>query len=1307
MPFAPHSCFPAIGAAAWTCRNAGILLLAFTLHPSPSHAKARLVVDQQQILHQKMLRGYGSLAGRWTEYHNAAGRKSSLLMLYSPSPEKASLALGKYNSDLYNLGPVIHDSLSFGSRTVPISDAGEQGSIAAFRQGPTTYIVAAEDRADLVRLLRLTPLAAPGPVDFIGGAVPVYLNFFDKYGWGFYYDLYDTPPGQELTYDHRQDYDFAKKNGVTMHFEAGANYSDTAEGIVAWPKFEAGVDMARQRDIPAYVAAFGKSGPLWLHNIYPFDEGFTMPDFVGRLYGPGFDAGAYGPFMPMWSSREGENVQLNMLAPIVRKYSKYPNVAEFMEPHEEIEHSTPAIFADYGPVADAAYQGFLRGRYGSPQAVDGRWYGGAGKIRQWSDVRAPEVASFLGWGPGAFDLKGVWRISPDSALTPAALTRWDAPDLDDSKWAQLMAPGDDRAIFRPASRNPGIFRRTFDLPAGDLNRLKTGGGGKVYLYIWDLEGASQNALEAALNGTSVGKFTNPSYDSSWCSFEVSAALKGGANQLSLHLPWGELCYKIYLSSHPPHCYPDLSPGEDARWVDFRDFTTWSRGDSIRRGDEMIRREDKDRFIRQDSPYGEFDVEKSTAEDFGSQFHDTGAMAGFWYDVLPSMARSSGLPTTAEAGNAAHNPPELKKFFGRWSTEGLNGIDYFQKMGDIQWDPTMRAWFEANQPLVHLFGKYHAPRAQVAVLQGEESAHLTGFPWNKINSDVLWQNRRGPLGVLFQLPCPRDLVVENDFERGNADRYHVIIADNNFIMDAALLAQIEKWVRAGGIFITYGHTGQHSPLAANTWPISRLTGYRVVGPENGLEYRAIAGQPVLRNPIWSTKDADGGPHRMGGDGLRLQKVAPECKNVLAWEKDQGVALGVRPLGKGFVIAGGTVFSGGPNGSAAVILPDLLSWCGVKVGLPTAEGCRVASYVSNSGLYDVTVLWGEGVKTQTTTSLHAPDAASETMQDVSTGATITGTMTNGAVAYDGLPIGPDETRAFLSPRHAIAAAPFEWLLLQRDWWQGTRKPAPAPPYPVFPNTLDLTMDNAFSPVPAGATDLTPYVGAKVDDQAWKRLDFGIWSAAYPNVTRGVFRKKFVIPARWKDGQSWLWINAWDAVNFRPPYRNQVFLDGTLIEHSQALYDTMIGDFTKQLTPGPHLLAVVSEGSTSLNGLISNVWVEHLPEPTLRQSLAGSWGNGIVVPGNVNLAGARRTFTPLPAGKGKTVMLWEDGAYPIASILINGRWLSRSYGLTRGTHFRMNLTPYIKWGQENDIELRPTYAQPFDVKTVEVRYYEPGTL
>ena len=1281
---------------------AAILLATHPALADQPATRPAFSVIRENTLSAKPLRGYGSLAGHFTEYATTAGKHASLTMIQSPSPALAAIVLAKYNSDLRELGDITESNLTCETQTVPIAVTANQGAIAAFRRGDMVTIAAADDPADLEGLLAISPLRQAGQIDFAGGKVPVYLDMFDQYGFSVGYGGW-LPPGKGWEaydqYDYRQDFAFAKQYHIVLHHEAEANSLDTGEGVIDWPRFEANVDLARQSGIPSYLGTWAKTGPPWLMNRHPEEMQMQMPDYVGGFSGPGYEGLSYGPAPFSWTARDAQDDLLAMLAQVVRKYAHYENVTAFLEPHEEAPIDTVSVMADYGPVADAAYRNFLAEKYRTPAAVAQRWQ--AAGIQGWEDIHVPELASFLGWGPGAVDLKGEWRIAPDASLSRAELGRWRLPDLDDTQWERLRAPGDDRAMFRPPTRAPAIFRRTFNLPAAELNRLKAGGDGHIYLYVWDMEHGIGQTVEASLNGVSAGSFKNPAYTSSWCAFEVAGQLQAGTNLVALHLPWGELSYKIYLSPRAPRCYPDLAPGEDARWVDFRDFTTWAWANSVRRGMEMIRREDPNRFINLPAPDSAADAEKALAEDFGGEFHNTGYMSVSWQTKLPALMRSSGLPFTLEPGAGFKDLAELKDHFGRWLTEGVNGVDYIPDLRDIRQDPAMLDWFVKHQALVHLFGKYHGRPAAVAILNGDESRRLTDFPWDKFTNDLNWGGAREFLQADQTVPGPCDLILDTDFARGNADKYRVILDDNTRIMDDDLIARIEQWVRAGGIFITYGHSGQHSPLAANTWPIARLTGYQVAGETDNGSYRAIPGQTMLRGPSWTTRDARGQLHQFKhGFGLFLKKMAPECRDVLTWDNGQGIAMGIRPLGRGYVIADAC-------GTPPEVWPDILRWCGAPVAPVTAEACRTGRFLSNNGLDEVLVLWGEKITNTAPVTLTVGDCPDDTLRDLAGGAAIKGASANHTIVFRQLELNPLETRALAVPRHAIATAPLEWLNLQRNWWQGTRTPAPAPPNPRYPNTLDLTRDCAFSPVPENARDLQPWVGAGVEDQTWPRMDLGIWSAADPEIKRGVFRKRFEVPQNWTDGQTWIWLQGWNAITLRPPYRARMFLDGKLIWHPAAdRYDNLVAELSSRLQPGSHVLALETSGNTTMNGFLGNAWLEHLPAPNLCQSLAGNWGPGIDLPGAGRLDGAKKTFVPLPSGRNKSVFFFVDGGAELSGILINNRWLRRASTL-RGDHFRANLTPFIHWGAENEIELRPAASGPITISHIEIRYYDPGAL
>ena len=89
----------------------------------------------------------------------------------------------------------------------------------------------------------------------------------------------------------------------------------------------------------------------------------------------------------------------------------------------------------------------------------------------------------------------------------------------------------------------------------------------------------------------------------------------------------------------------------------------------------------------------------------------------------------GLPSDCEPGSGAVDLDDFKRFMGRWSTEGTQGIDYFQHIGDIHWKPAVKDYFRKTLNLWHLIGKYHVPQAELAVMNSDRNLRLCGFPWN--------------------------------------------------------------------------------------------------------------------------------------------------------------------------------------------------------------------------------------------------------------------------------------------------------------------------------------------------------------------------------------------------------------------------------------------------------------------------------------------------------------------------------------------------------------------------------------------------
>jgi hypothetical protein len=1293
--------------AAHVCLAFSVLftgLACFALEKTPAGIKPLGGMSELRRLElpDKPLRGYGSLGGEYVEYgmvRDVAG--ASVLRINCPDIKKAKIALGKYLSDLRSLGGVKENTVTIEGKGVPVALIEGMGAVLALRKDKTIIIMTAPHAEELGPFLKALNISMLAELDFTGAPVPTYMDKFDRWGFGFWFNQpLKTPEKQEETYDVRQKFEWAKKMGVGLQIDVHLNQSVGAYGILDDNGKRWAVELACDMGIPASIQMQGAPAPQWIANRYGDQMQHKLPQYVGSWYGingnNGFPGSPYNQLS--WASVEGKDRLFFDLYKAVRKYQAYPNVTGYGEWHGEIGEGPVAMMIDCGPVADARYRDFLKGKYQTVKALDQRWSGGKGLIKDWDKVRMPEPAEFLGWGKQSVDLQGEWRVSLEEKLPPDAKEKWGEPDLKDYDWRRLLAPGDDSQIIREKWRVPSVFRRSFNLTGEELKRLKA--SGKTYMYVWTLQQGNNTPVRACINGKRLPDQPQRCW-ASWVAFELGDNLKEGGNHVALMLPWGELSYRIYLSPDAPKCYPELGKERNAQWVDYRDFISWMREDSLRRSLEAIRREDPDKFIKLYAPGAITDIMKGLAEDYGCFFHDTGGMSGNWNDIIPSLMRSSGLPMSLEPGNPAYDMPSLRTFFGHWATEGLNAVDYFMDIGDILWRPDQKAWFEAHLPLVHLLGKFHYPESEVAVMVGERAHRLIGFPWDGFDTPLLWYWRRNGVNTLGRMPNPRDCINESDFMRGNADKYKVIVDDATLIMDEALIDKIEAWVRAGGIFITQGQSGRHTPETPNAWPINRLTGYKSVSNNDNWRVGPVDGQPIFTDPLWTKRDANGPV--LGAAGELLEKVAPECQDILKWPNG-AIAMGVRQLGKGKVITMGTSMPNVISGWT-----ELLKWCGVNVApAPVVQDCRVAKFVSNNGLFDIYVAWADKVKTPGTVTLTVPGKQTM-MRDVYTGAAVTGVVKGDMVEFAGLNVEPMETYAFLAPRQSLTVAPLDWLKLQREWWKGTKNPASAAKLKPWPNALDLDADWAFMSVPADKEPAS-LVNTDVDDKSWPRMDFGVWyGTKYPDTKSGVFRKRFTAPAAWQGkGRTWLWVRNSTPVTFLPPYKTQVYLDGQSVYDSKGWrYGSCVQEITDRLTPGEHLLAVATKSSNPVGGVDGNIWLEHVPEPVTRQTLEGDW-NGVQLPGKVKMPadGIKRTFKPDPAMKKKKALLFvEFTENNIVGVILNGRIMNRDQG---GQHFLMDLSAFWNWDQLNTLTLSLQYPQhPVAVKTVEIRYYDENHM
>jgi hypothetical protein len=1229
--------------------------------------------DRIEQFPQLKLRAYGSLSGERKLFPDSP--QSSVLTITCESEPKARLVLAKYLSDLGLLPGVTPLPLTTARGPVTAHQVDKQGVIAAARCGSLVYILTAADGPALQTLFNAN-VPATAKVDATEAEIPVpmYVDRWDKYGFRFYYSALTKPrdaQGRDIpdNYDPRQDFTFADKSDKAGLIVWNSPFpAPTADGIMDLTSREWVYKAAQPLKPPLGINLGITDGNITLVNRYPNGVAPSADGYIGGWY---YETPSGIPTLA-WSSTESQEAGLSQLKTLVTELNgKYDNIVNWLEPHQETFHGVSDLLDDHGADAKQSFYAFLKTKYGTVDAV-ARRYGAS--YRTWEDVPFPELATFFGFNDGAINLAGMWKTSATAPYDASSAKT----DLDDSSWPSVEMP----AILRFLPRKPTVLRRHIMLDPAWMAAHP-----KVYLYLWDLENTSPRSdapsdVLVFVNGQLVPENPPVRRGWHWCGLDITSALHDGDNLITYELPDGLIIYRSYLTGDTPGIYPALSPEMNARYADFSDWTSWSRGQAIRRGMQMIRQVDPDKPITLMACSLWWDAYKASAEDYGGILHDTGGMAGFWNDVGPAAAQSTGLPTDCEPGAPAGKLDDFKNCLGRWSTENTQGVDYFAHLGDVLWNPPIKDYFEKTQPVWHIMGKYHLPQPEVADLTSLRDERLFGYPFNMndhgssapdliaTGPGVFASGVDGTLAATYS----RGSIIESDFARGAADKYRVVVDTNSSILDPETIDAIAEWVKRGGTFITFQQTGRHTSTEHDVWPISKLTGYNVLKVERKPRQMALAeGQSVFGPDIFATFSSDW--------GLTLQKADPDCQDLVTWE-DGTVAAGMRKLGKGMVIDLG-MFD-----SLRFILKALDS---MKIrhvpGEVTANRLIMRSFVSNNGLYDVWTMWNQDNAPVTTDLIFHDGLTPLDCHDINSGEGLPITSGPDGAKITGIAFEPLQTRILLTARGKIAQAPAEWFRVQRNWWRGAADPGPAMATYKPKLAMNLGEDLAFKVIPGDFTGNPPedpsLSDPKLDDSSWPRMSLGIFDI--PDNTDAhhvVFRKKFTVPAEWTHGTVFLFGKS------ETPNNGNIrrYLDGQPYRAQNT-----VDDLSGILTPGStHVLTTEIWGTEPPLGTITPAWITYRPDPAAQQTLNDwsyaqdymTYSNPGPLPTTPSDPGSHRCEVEIdPKQTGHNVVLHvtcdNDG---ISGIVFNGIAYA-AYGNIYN-FMEINVTPFVKFGKKNEI-------------------------
>lgn len=1030
-------------------------------------------------------------------------------------------------------------------------------------------------------------------------AIPFYLNAWDDHAFRFYYRERMTPPSANPSerhgipwkkYDPLPEFDFAKEHGAAgLVLWANGNRCDTAKGFDDRGSWIWAKRLAEARGLPLVLNTNG-STPTWVLDDFREEQETGAPDYLGGYHGVGSASSVGEPFLS-WASERGRDAMLDTLARCLKE-SNASNVVDFLEPCGELSHGAFTPFIEHGPVVDASYRAYLKERYGTAAAVAARWRDAT--VVTWDDVRLPEIASFAGFGPGATDLKGTWRYRPAGET---------------GAWSRVEMPGHQLAAFLP--KGPAVFRRAFDLPA------RATAGARTWLYVWDLSKTPFARVGVRVNGTSFeGRVPHGSVH--WMVREVTDALRPGANGIELTLPDGKCCYKVYLTHEEPKAYPYFGEGMNARWVDFCGWQDWSRARAVRRGLDRLRAVEPDKGIVSMAPASYLTPLREIAAEYGARFHDTGSMAAFWWELLPMLMRSKGLPFSLEPGGPASTREGFKRMTNFYMAEGVNAIHYFIHVGCVSWDGEIAAEYDRRLPALKMLGRMAPPAGEIAMVVDSGVNHVMGFPWrtdvaSAYPSGYMTWRFAATLGDSFQL----DAVTPHDFADGNAANYRFLLDANNTLMDDAQVAGIERYVRGGGTYVAMFQSGRHTPLVPDRWALKGLAGvepaqlsvYAQEPDERGVP-RIVCKGPFAQVRRTGGSGAAGMPGSFRADGVWYRALDPSVEVLWRWA-DGAPAVTVRRLGKGRFVSFGIRPDNIHGGWGHEALRQLLKDLGAAEKPIAMEGGRgfARHYVTTDGLHDV---WYADTERAGDYALSFRDGKARAVTDVLTGR---------PMALSGH-FGANDFVMGTSPRGEDARAAWHWVESQFGWWRGgpgARRAALPPPVADARPADVLPLTDGWRDAAGRAAAIAPrVVGLDEAPEAY------------------VLTRAFTVPADWTDCEIELWAVGLYAFQFTDGAL-AVRLDGREIR--REMREGVCGLVLPVQAGETHelALAVSRDAHPRVRGFGGPVYLYRRPRPAQTLDLGGAWE------ALSDFTGSRATPVTLPGAYGRACALRRHVVVP----------------------------------------------------------------
>ena len=1163
------------------------------------------------------LRGYGKVEVDSRAWQTAEG-PVSLACFTAESPEKARIVGSKYLADLLNYGAVSKSHLPGVTLEVRHGGFWKLGL-----QGKRVMVAVAPTAEALQKAEKAWKADSWKPVS--EQAYPRYLDNFDNAALAFWWTPNTKNP---------QEMQWMRDNPVVANLQEQNLSQAVAPHVLDNSGPSNAAAQLRQLGKPFRTMLWTGDGKAtwfsWMNlptqEFEPYPEGFT-----GLNY---FEAAGYYTNQNATDLLDG--LQLNSLFELMNRWKKDPDLMAWMEPHGEFQIFNPTHIP---PNVKKTFPAFLQEQKKYDlAAVSQKWTGRPDAYSSWDQVPYPDTAYFAGRRGSYLDLDSIpWKWQPGS-LDAGEKAGYPQASFDDSNWFAAKRTskrllGYSGVLIERPDNDPKLAgaslwaRFDYDIPADFLKE-----GKPVFLHLMPQTNRYGREMAIWLNGQEVVKKLvdkDVDYRNGHCEVDISKFVKSGANRFVIHSSGGRIAYRVFLSHSPAGKFPFADACLNQQFLDWYDYLRHEKFKTMEKYLHAMRALDPDRPNKVMTP-GQWQSDAfDLFEKYGAYPQLTGECN--WYRPMDykgyTMLRDR--LSSSEPGGPVFNVPAAQNMFAMAFYESQDCHDYgFDFTRDFWRYPEVVKWWTDNRALLQTFGKTNLERTNLGILRdvNQDSRYASSAIWN-------WDMARGPLPALGFTPV---LVDGPDLIKGLADKKVALLFDcATIITNDAMVEAIKRYVANGGIFVAQHHTGQHSELTRNAWPVPQAFGLKVSNKPVGGEMTFSATQdlfPSLRNSKFSGNGVSitgDGSQSTGAVSITGDKAIP----IATWA-DGSMAIAEVKYGKGRFIMLGTPFylsfkdDTGKwlnEDSRQKLLQELISSLGIKRDTDVTDP-RIwfERRASKNGLYDVYFACAMGWKgtdwklTDHTTSelaalrntaTAAIDATSAGMPDVAT------TFGEGKLSFGPQEFSPYQVRQFAVVRDDVGLnGPIHWLKQQEHAWYGLPKVVDTDQKRAKETTEKfarqlgedgLDISSGWRAQINPTDEAADWLKEKIEN--WIPGKMGSWlSLGWDQATKVRYRKTIEVPESWRDGQSRVFLGFTSWAHMGLSDTGRLWLNGDLVDSKlpklfmQEIPEGQLKD--GRLDLALEVVCAAQPGKTM--GPAGTMYLRRIPRPVATISLNGEW-------------------------------------------------------------------------------------------------------